>query len=326
MKVYNLEIDSALVPKVIFDVRELGFIIYPSKNNESLITLNQEKNKLGIIFFQDNIDFEKETVDSITIKLIKFINLIFQDYRSIEWLKFNKELSKVSPENFIEVNNLDFFIENLTETNINNIKGLYKIDLNDFNYNFSWPYTIKIDFRLLLVNYFNLDNKDTLKIKIDFFGFQSSLKLLIGRFYDNDNLEKSLQFMLLEQIISESVTNEKTKRKCNLCDKEIEVNKGVKIKIREFVENFTLVLMDESSKELIVKSLINLSSIRNKFFHNGNHYSRVEFDDFVTGKYGNAYTLNQEVADKNPRAIAPMIFRTLIQTVLIEELKNKVII
>lgn len=321
MKIYNIEIDSVIIPIDVFDIRELGFIIYPSKKKESTIPLKQECNLLGVIFIDNNINFQDTSVDLLTIKLIRFFNLIFQDYRSIEWLKINTQLKKISEDNFHEVKDLNTFIQNLKEPDYKKIKGGYKVDLNNFDYPFSYP-VINIDFKKLLIQYFKLNDKTPLKNKIDFFGLQSSLNLLIGRFYNNDNLERSLQFMILEHIIDESITSTKVDKKCQFCGEAIPGNKGIRRKIREFFDHFNIVELNEESKKNLTDSLINMANIRHGFFHAGSHYTRDEFDNLVSDKYGGSYTLQQEISDKNPRAIAPLLFRTLIQLILIDQLEK----
>jgi hypothetical protein len=174
----------------------------------------------------------------------------------------------------------------------------------------------------MITQYFKLDEKSPLKNKIDFFGLQSSLKLVVGSFYDNDNLEKSLQFMLLEHIISETITEPKANRDCDFCKKQIPAKKGIRRKIREFFDNFKIIELSKENKEILSKSLINMAAIRNSFFHAGSHYNIKEYSEQINLKKGETYTLQHEVDDKNPRRIAPLIFRALIQMVLFDQLEK----
>jgi hypothetical protein len=321
MKIYQFEIDTDFVPINIFDIRELGFIIYPSKIRESSIALNQNKNLLGVIFLAENIDFLNTSVNTITIKLIRFFNLIFIDHRAIEWLKLNTHLKKISENDFQEIEDLDTFIGNRIESDIKSLTGIYQVDLNNFSYPFSYiPF--KIHFKKMITQYFKLDEKSPLKNKIDFFGLQSSLKLVVGSFYDNDNLEKSLQFMLLEHIINESITETEVQRDCEICKKQIPAKKGIKRKIREFFDNFKIIVLSKENKEILSKSLINMGAIRHSFFHAGSHYNIKEYYDQIELKKGETYTFQQEVDDKNPRSFAPLIFRALIQMILFDQLEK----
>lgn len=316
---FKVEIPSNIITISRFDLDELDMIIYPSKNKGGPINPNHH-NLLGIIFYHRLKNFDKKDIKNKLIQLIRFFNFLLPDIYSTEWIKRYSDTLEPTEENIQSTNNLNTYLSEIMETNESDINTRYKINLNEFDYPFNPFHNGKINFKETFLKFFYLPKQNELRNKIELLGLLYVLKLLIGPLYENDNLQKSLMFALIEHIINEDIKEKNTTKKCEYCEKTIPAQKGLNRKIKEYINRLNL---NPDDTVVLIKIMQNMSDIRHKFFHRGKSITEIEVLENLKDKYGNSVSLMDELKDGDGRFSGFVILRNLFQKILLSQLANE---
>jgi hypothetical protein len=317
-KFVKYEIESITLPTKVFRIDEIGLILYTSKRKLPKSRYSKASNYLGLIIYELENELTTQIISKRVVDLVRFINFILPDYVLANWLIENTWKFAIDKNEVCLLDELPSFLEENVIDNFEDAITIYSIDFNQYNYPFNYMRKGEIDFKGLFLKYHSIPIQDVLRDQIELFSYLQLIPVINGSFYDNDNLQKSLIFILAEQIVDESIVEKESIRDCPNCDKKIKGQKGMGRKVTEFVEGFEG--LDEDSKVILKNILNKIGKIRHTFFHKGKYTAgEIELNKQIK-KFGKGVTIEQDLEFSDGRFSGFFALRNFLQVVLISKL------
>ncbi len=315
MKYLKIDIPSYIIPEKGY-ILDKGIYIFPSKLNvpskvvdkvHLTFLITEESNCL------DNVEDIKKCVKSFVV----FLNFISYSIQSATWLQSAnfKELF----EDLNEADNIQEILEVCMEKGKSQPLEFYQ-DYNNLVLRIGSPkeeLRTRVDFISLFSKYNKLSHDNLLKQRIDLLSFTTIQFILIGNYYDNQNIEISLVYNILDSIIKESLDNKPIIKKCENCGFEKTVSMNDKARIKEFVK-----LLAPKNPTLWRDIIMNLYLIRNDFFYLGqmsNDHETLKdaFEKDVQDTGERNITVEEEVHYNKSRMLGLTSVKVLIRKILI---------
>ncbi|WP_127846183.1 hypothetical protein [Psychroflexus aestuariivivens] len=322
MKYLKINIPSYVLPETKYTL-DKGVYIFPSNINQPSKII--DKVYLSLIITDESLFLiNSDNLKICVSSFIVFLNFITYSVHSAIWLQTVN--FKVLYKEVSEADSLNEIVENYMEFEKSQINYFY----HNFNYLALQIGTQKSDsddyanFVYLYRKYINLDYKDPLKDKIDLLSFTSVQPNLTNNYYDNQNVEISLVYTILDSIIKDYLKDNQTVKKCENCGFKKIGRKNDKTRISEFID-----LLEIEDPKLWKSILMNLYRIRNEFFHEGkidnlNENIDKAFKEKLNDTKESGLTIKEEVKYNQSRLLGLLKVKMMIRKILIESLKKQV--
>lgn len=320
MKYLIVDIPSEVLPNKRYFLTP-NLCIFPSiKCKESRVC--NEEIYVSLMFIEGAEGFGKERFNHLIKQYIIFLNFIYPDSLSIKWLNNT---------------NLNDLFQHVEEGN--DIEGVFKIFeptqkvKPDFLYHdfksFSLPfykqgYESFIDFEKLFYCFLSLPDDNKLKHRIELYSFLWAIKPLFMKVYDNDNLEISITYTLIDALITDYINKDPVKTRCVNCGHEKISRKSDRTRIKEFAA----IISGKDNAKLYSDIMWNLYTIRNDFYHEGikplkEDEFKIAYEKFSLKTGKNGMTLYDEVRYNKSRNIGLLNMKIIIKRLLIEKLQDQ---
>jgi len=318
MKYFKIDYPTYVLPKEKYFLTD-DICIFNSKKSSDKKSVSPENTFASLLIFGDSSLIDNRFIHNRIKQFIVFLNFIINDGSSAKWLLGFSFLD-------IRIEETKSF-EILIEENEQNEK-IKPMDIYyDFN-KFPLPYHLRygsevyIDFIGLFKKYIDLKPEDSLKHKIELCSFSWTIKSVISSFYDNDNLDISLTYILVDSIIDEYIENKIIIKRCEKCGFEKKSKKNDRIRIKEFSE-----ALSKKEANILNQIIWNIYTIRNEFIHEGKKPFKDEISSEwfkkakeETGK--EMLNLYDEAKYNRSRGIGLLNLKIIIKELLIERLSS----
>ena len=320
MKYLIVDIPSEVLPNKRFFLTP-NLCIFPSiKCRESRVC--NEEVFISLMLIEETNEIDKERFKHLIKQYIVFLNFIHPDYPSIKWLNsanLNDLFQQVEEDNDIES-----VLKIFEPTQRVKPDFLYH-DFKSFSLPFYKPgYESFIDFEKLFYCFLSLPDDNKLKHRIELYSFLWAIKPLFMKVYDNDNLEISITYTLIDALITDYINKDPVKTRCAACGFEKISRKNDRTRIKEFA----VIISGKDNAKLYSDIIWNLYTIRNDFYHEGvkpfqEDEFKTAYEKFClkTGKSG--MTLHDEVLYNKSRNIGLLNMKIIIKKLLIEKLQDQ---
>jgi hypothetical protein len=319
---WGIEIITSFTPTKCYDLKKAQILLFPSKNKVEKGLYYSPSTLCYIVFYGRKSELTKDKIKNKMKIFIRFLNFLLQDHYSIKWLKENGPRLNIKPDDLYPYTEISEFIDSHIEKDQSNIKELYNINFYNFNLNEINKFSLifELSFEDSYLKFLSLKEDDELRNQIELYSLINNITVLLTPFYENDNLEKSLMFIIAESIINEIIEDNQITKKCDFCDKDIPASKGMNRKISEFTDGFNI---GDYEKKLVKKTLRSIAKLRHKFFHANKSMTAVKAIETMLEKIGNnTTTIEEELKYGDGRFLGFFIMKMLFQLLLYKKLMN----
>lgn len=325
---YIVNIECHVVPQVPYLLEKHSFAFFPSYKTQNIATIHhktlgeQKFPCLGILFYQPKGKLTLDIFQKLLDDFLTCVCLILPDY---SFFSASRNLLSIQPDLFksqIKTTVNVPMVLNRSLYRIHNLKDTFGSTLIDFN---------KIETRILRnvhLNFFpffeqfmSLDRNDKDYQAIKLLILASFMTPFIGRFYDNENMEFSLLFTLLESFLP--VIEKSKTYKCKNCGVQVKRNFETPVSDR-FNDYVNKLPISNELRERATGTFDCMRPIRNKFYHEAESQKWNEVNGNLkklTGRSFNSYKKDIEL--NNGRELGPLFMQDLIRTILLTKLLNK---
>ena len=324
MHFINFNIHTDLVPQKLFELKSLNFIIYPSK--KKIISTHNFKTIEPNTFTGLIIKGEKESLTPLHIKkklqeFLQFSNFLFPSHYSLIWAAANRLFDKEIEEQIQPIVQLDSYLNENLETQIENISAIYseRVDYNQWALFPHGNFNLNVDFEKLLGKFLALEETDRLKHQISLFALNESLEQVLYSFYHNSNMTISFMYAIIDSLMNDFDNEQQVEKKCKKCGNIVLGKKTTKKRIKQFLSNIGF---SGDNHKLLFKILDEHSKIRNDFFHE----TKIERnEDIILNKLkkkgGTQFSLEEDIKT-GARTSGFMLIKEVCQIILIKKLEQ----
>ena len=299
MKYACYHIPSYTFPKKVIELRD-GVICFKSKNEISFFS--KDINCIALIIDIDkNPDYERVVLEFITT-----LNIFRYEYTSVQWLSqtdLKKGIKELELSNFIKENQLSPIDE-----------YYYNEDFNDMEFHLIVYPRQNESFIKVFNKLLGLDSNTFLHRAIRFLAITISLKVTASKLFDNELMENSMLYQLLESMVTEyAPLSEEASKVCKSCNRPS--NPSMNKRMIDFLKT------KNQDSEDTIKMIKVIGGTRNKYFHALKGKSLSEYIDLVVKKVGkNNISFNEDLKYGDGANLGKHLLKAVLTYILVIEL------